>query len=78
MPSLTASPTAAAAPQSVKQNGNIPSPSPLSIIDIRGEYVEMNLKDEIATSFNPDDGPRKLPTLLLYNEKGLQLFEDVC
>ncbi|KAM0236340.1 hypothetical protein ACHAPO_004972 [Fusarium lateritium] len=77
MPSLTASSAAAAAPPSVKQNGSIPTPSPPSIIDIRGEYVELNLKDEIATSFNPDNGPRKLPTLLLYNEKGLQIFEDI-
>jgi hypothetical protein len=78
MPSLTASPAAAAAPQRVKQNGSTPSSALPSIIDIRGEYVELNLKDEIVTSFNPEDGPRKLPTLLLYNEKGLQLFEDVC
>ena len=78
MPSLTVSPAAAAAPQRVKQNGNTSMPAVPSIIDIRGEIVEMNLKDEIATSFNPEDGPRKLPTLLLYNEKGLQLFEEVC
>lgn len=37
----------------------------------------MNLKDEIFTLFEPAAGPRKLPTLLLYNEKGLQLFEEI-
>jgi hypothetical protein len=36
------------------------------------------LKEQIASMFNPEDGPRKLPTLLLYNERGLQIFEDVC
>ncbi|PKS08845.1 hypothetical protein jhhlp_003455 [Lomentospora prolificans] len=64
-----------------------PSPVPSSasgsegsvpdIIDIRRTLVEMNLKDEIFTLFNPSSGPRKLPTLLLYNEKGLQLFEEI-
>lgn len=49
----------------------------LDIIDIRSAAVEVNLKDEIRTLFTPKDGPRKLPTLLLYNERGLQLFEDV-
>lgn len=47
------------------------------IIDIRGPQVEYNLKDDIEKLFNPAKGPRKLPTLLLYDEKGLQLFEDV-
>ncbi|KAH8686986.1 C-type lectin protein [Ilyonectria robusta] len=54
-----------------------PSPSSPEIIDIRGEHVEFNLKEEVISSFNPDEGPRTLPTLLLYNEKGLQLFEEI-
>lgn len=54
-----------------------PSPALPDIIDIRGEHVEINLKDQIISQFNPEDGPRKLPTLLLYNEKGLQIFEDI-
>lgn len=49
----------------------------LDIIDIRLAAVEINLKDEIRTLFTPENGPRKLPTLLLYNERGLQLFEEV-
>lgn len=49
----------------------------LDIIDIRGDQVEYNLKGEFDNMFNPADGPRKIPTLLLYDEKGLQLFEDV-
>lgn len=53
-----------------------PKPA-LDIIDIRLVAVEINLKDEIQTLFQPEDGPRKLPTLLLYNERGLQIFEEV-
>lgn len=47
------------------------------IIDIRRVAVEINLKTEITSMFRPKDGPRQLPTLLLYNERGLQLFERV-
>ncbi|KAF5583029.1 TAD2-tRNA-specific adenosine deaminase 2 [Fusarium pseudocircinatum] len=74
MPSIT---TASATPQRVKPTTAKPSSALPSIIDIRGEHVEINLKDQIASMFNPDEGPRKLPTLLLYNEKGLQIFEDI-
>ncbi|KAF4446375.1 hypothetical protein F53441_9998 [Fusarium austroafricanum] len=74
MPSTTASPVA---PQRVKPTIAKPSSALPSIIDIRGEHVEFNLKDQISSMFNPDEGPRKLPTLLLYNEKGLQIFEDI-
>lgn len=49
----------------------------LDIIDIRRAAVETNLKSDVLSMWNPSEGPRKLPTLLLYNEKGLQLFEDV-
>lgn len=51
--------------------------APVDIIDIRSAAVEINLKEEINGLFKPKDGPRKLPTLLLYNERGLQLFEEV-
>ena len=47
------------------------------IIDIRRVAVEINLKTEITSMFRPKSGPRQLPTLLLYNESGLQLFERV-
>ncbi len=49
----------------------------VDIIDIRQVAVEINLKEEIDKLFRPREGPRTLPTLLLYDEKGLQLFEDV-
>jgi hypothetical protein len=49
----------------------------IHIIDIRRKAVEISLKDDILAQFRPKAGPRTLPTLLLYNERGLQLFEDV-
>ncbi|EFX04429.1 duf323 domain containing protein [Grosmannia clavigera kw1407] len=49
----------------------------VDIIDIRRGELEINLKQEIFSSFSPEDGPRALPTLLLYDEKGLQLFEQI-
>ncbi|KAM0279842.1 hypothetical protein ACHAQH_004393 [Verticillium albo-atrum] len=52
-------------------------PAHLDIIDVRRAAVEVNLKDDILSMWSPEEGPRKLPTLLLYNEKGLQLFEDI-
>ena len=50
----------------------------LDIIDIQNARIEVNLKDEILAQMNPEQGPRTLPTLLLYDERGLQLFEEVC
>lgn len=47
------------------------------IIDIRGDTEEFDLKNEVVKLLSPENGARKLPTLLLYDEKGLQLFEDV-
>ncbi|KAI1107028.1 C-type lectin protein [Jackrogersella minutella] len=52
-------------------------PSNVDIIDIRQAAVEINLKEEIPRQIRPQEGPRTLPTLLLYDEKGLQLFEEI-
>jgi hypothetical protein len=49
----------------------------IDIIDIRCDAIEMDLKAEILSMLKPEKGPRKLPTLLLYDEKGLQIFEKV-
>jgi hypothetical protein len=49
----------------------------IDIIDIRHDAVEINLKEEILNSLRPQSGPKRLPTLLLYDERGLQLFEEV-
>jgi hypothetical protein len=53
------------------------STSSIDIIDIRHYAVQVNLKDEIMSSLRPQTGPKTLPTLLLYDERGLQLFEEV-
>jgi uncharacterized SAM-dependent methyltransferase len=49
----------------------------IDIIDIRQDAVEMYLKDEIFNQLRPTAGPKQLPTLLLYNERGLQIYEEV-
>ncbi|KAK8128249.1 hypothetical protein PG984_009357 [Apiospora sp. TS-2023a] len=49
----------------------------VDIIDIQQAAVEINLKEEIHKLWRPEEGPRKLPTLLVYDEKGLQLFEQI-
>ncbi|KAI1081723.1 C-type lectin protein [Whalleya microplaca] len=49
----------------------------VDIIDIRQAAVEINLKEEIHHQIRPQEGPRRLPTLLLYDERGLQLFEEI-
>jgi hypothetical protein len=54
------------------------SMSDIDIIDIRGDAMEMDLGAEILSMLKPEKGPKRLPTLLLYDEKGLQLFEEVC
>lgn len=66
-----ATPSLGATPKSLK------SSSGLDIIDIRQTAVEFNLRQEIHNQFRPSEGPRQMPTLLLYDEKGLQLFEQV-
>ncbi|KAI1744146.1 DUF323 domain protein [Xylaria scruposa] len=49
----------------------------VDIIDIRRDTVKASLKEEIYQLFHSEELPRQLPTLLLYNEKGLQLFEKI-
>lgn len=66
----------------VNKTGSTVTPPPasspdLNIIDIRCAAVEINIKEEINTLFKAQNGPRRLPTLLLYDERGLQLFEAV-
>lgn len=49
----------------------------IEILDIRRAAVEINLKESILSQIHPKNGPRTMPTLLLYDERGLQLFEEV-
>lgn len=64
-------------PLTTKTVSQLASTPTLDIIDIRSAAVELNLKEEIRTLFKPKHGPRTMPTLLLYNERGLQIFEQV-
>jgi len=48
------------------------------IIDIRQDKGEHSLLEDIKNGLRPADGGDKtLPTLLLYDEAGLRLFEDI-
>ena len=52
--------------------------SHVSIIDIRQRGFDLSLVDEIRQKLNPVKGQeRRMPTRLLYDEEGLQLFEHV-
>jgi len=51
--------------------------SDIDIIDIRCNATEMDLKLEIMSMLKPAKGPKQMPTLLLYDERGLQIFEKV-
>ena len=56
------------------QNGH----SDVSIIDIRQGGFDVSLVDQIRQKLNPAKGQeRRMPTLLLYDEEGLQLFEQI-
>jgi uncharacterized SAM-dependent methyltransferase len=49
-----------------------------NIIDIRSDAAGINLKKEILNGLKPKDGGEKtLPTLLLYDDDGLRLFEEI-
>ncbi|KAF2829516.1 hypothetical protein CC86DRAFT_286753 [Ophiobolus disseminans] len=48
------------------------------IIDIRVDTAQSDLVADIKTGLRPkDDGEKTLPTLLLYSEAGLKLFEKI-
>jgi L-histidine Nalpha-methyltransferase / hercynylcysteine S-oxide synthase len=47
------------------------------IIDIRSSKLELSLKDDIYEGLKKPEGERTLPTLLLYDEAGLNLFQDI-
>lgn len=52
--------------------------SSANIIDIRSDTVGFELKGEIIKGLHPESGAQKtLPTLLLYDEEGLKLFEEI-
>lgn len=49
------------------------------IIDIRSDAAGIELKQLIRDGLKPEDGSseKTLPTLLLYDNKGLKLFEEI-
>jgi EasF-like predicted methyltransferase len=48
------------------------------IIDIRRDVNEISIHEDIVKGLNPKNGEDKtLPTLLLYDEEGLKLFEKI-
>ena len=56
------------------QNGH----NDVSIIDIRQGKFDFSLFDDIHKQLDASPGQGKqLPTLLLYDERGLKLFEDI-
>lgn len=53
------------------------SPPQINIIDIRQHVIDMDLSNDIMSMLKPETGPKKMPTMLLYDEAGLQIFEEV-
>lgn len=50
----------------------------VDIVNIHQDDMEFSLVDELYKSLNPSEGqPRSFPTLLLYDTKGLKLFEKI-
>ena len=50
----------------------------VDIIDIRQDRIEHSILDEMLAKLRPPAGATKsMPTLLLYDEEGLKLFEDI-
>ncbi|KAI1610939.1 C-type lectin protein [Exophiala viscosa] len=53
-------------------------PAGVPILDIRSDKSDQSLLGTLRQSLNPTKGgPRTFPTLLLYDEQGLKLFEDI-
>ena len=49
-----------------------------SIIDIRRNEIQFSILDDMQQKLRPAvNEEKKLPTLLLYDETGLKLFEDI-
>lgn len=55
-----------------------PTGDDVSIVDVRREDLEYSLVDDIRSGLRQGGhSDRTLPTLLLYDENGLRLFEDI-
>ncbi|KAK6544139.1 hypothetical protein TWF694_000846 [Orbilia ellipsospora] len=49
----------------------------VKIIDIRSSHVEYQLNEDIISGLQKDYGEKTLPTMLLYDEAGLKIFEEI-
>ncbi len=50
----------------------------VEIVDIHQDDMGFSLVDDLYKSLNPAEGtPRSFPTLLLYDTKGLKIFEEI-
>ena len=47
------------------------------IIDIRSDTASFELKKGILSGLSAGTGEKTLPTLLLYDDEGLRLFEEI-
>lgn len=48
------------------------------IVDIRRDKIERSIRAELIEKLHPENGEEKqMPTLLLYDENGLKLFEEI-
>lgn len=56
-------------------------PSDVHIIDIRAKRNRANdgpnLRDQIAAGLSKPTGQKTLPSILVYDERGLRLFDDI-
>jgi hypothetical protein len=84
MPTVTIPrPAPPSPPQQEQQQGkarsSMPNPGDVEIVDIRGASDEATVKKTMleVLAGGQDGRPRKMPTMLLYDERGLQLFEAV-
>ena len=49
-----------------------------AILDIRRDQIGVSILDDMRQQLRPIDGKEKrMPTMLLYDEKGLKLFEEI-
>lgn len=63
---------------SIQESEHVSRASVPGIIDIRSDAAGIELQQLIRNGLRPQDGKEKtLPTLLLYDNKGLKLFEQI-
>lgn len=58
-------------------HGSKSSHASIDIIDIRHHVIDMDLSNDINLMLRPENGPKMMPTMLLYDAAGLQIFEEV-